>query len=111
MQDLDWKEFERVEMRVGTVIDVREFPKARRPAYKVWVDFGEFGIKKSSAQITECYRKEALQGKQVIAVLNFPPKQIGDFMSECLILGLVGDASGVILIGPDSSVSNGLRVA
>lgn len=108
---ISWKDFEKIEMRVGTIIEVNDFEKAKKPAYQLKVDFGEFGIKKSSAQLTELYTKENLLGKQIIAVLNFAPKQVANFMSECLILGLLGDTQGVVLINPDSVVENGLRIA
>jgi tRNA-binding protein len=107
---LTWNDFEKVEMRVGTIIEVNDFPKARKPAFQLKVDFGEFGIKKSSAQITDLYTKESLLGQQIIAVVNFPPKQIANFMSECLVLGLVGEAKGIVLLNPSEKVSNGLRV-
>lgn len=108
---LSWEAFENVEMRVGTVLEVRDFPEARNPAYQLWIDFGAFGIRKSSAQITVLYSKEALVGKQIIAVVNFPPKQIGKFISECLVLGLVGDEKVVTLLQPERPVPNGQRVA
>jgi len=108
---LSWQDFEKVEMRVGTVLDARDFPEARNPAYQLWIDFGEFGVKKSSAQITQLYDKQELIGKQVIAVLNFPPKQIATFFSECLVLGLVGDQKQITLLQPERPVPNGLRVA
>jgi len=108
---LSWQDFEKVEMRVGTVLDARDFPEARNPAYQLWIDFGEFGVKKSSAQITQLYDKHELIGKQVIAVLNFPPKQIATFFSECLVLGLVGDQKQITLLQPERPVPNGLRVA
>ena len=112
MSDLTWKEFERVELRVGTVVAVDEFPEARRPAWKLTVDFGpETGTRRSSAQITDHYTAEDLVGKQVLGVVNFPPKQIGPFMSECLITGLVQDDGSVILAVPDKPVANGLRLA
>ena len=107
---LTWNDFEKVEMRVGTIIEVNDFPKARKPAFQLKIDFGEFGIKKSSAQITDLYHKESLVGQQIIAVLNFLPKQFAHFISECLVLGLVGEAKGVVLINPSQSVQNGLRV-
>lgn len=110
MNDLSWPDFEKVEMRVGTITEVKDFPNARNPSYQLRIDFGpEIGIKKSSAQITKRYSKVDLLGKQVIAVINFPPKQIADFMSECLILGAM-NGSEVILLKPDSQVENGLRV-
>lgn len=107
---ISWPDFEKVEMRVGTIIQVDDFPKAKNPAYKLTIDFGPLGIKKSSAQITKLYQKESLIGKQIIAVVNFPPKQIADFMSECLVLGAVGDDKEVTLLTPNLPVSNGLRI-
>jgi tRNA-binding protein len=97
-------------MRAGTVIDAQPFEKARYPAFKLWIDFGELGIKKSSAQITALYTAEALIGKQVIAVVNFPPKQIADFMSECLVLGVYNEQNEVVLLQPDKQVQNGGKV-
>ncbi len=109
---LTWEEFEKTEMRVGTIIDVNDFPEARKPAYQLTIDFGtEIGIRKSSAQITKRYTKEELLNKQVIAVVNFPKKQIGKFMSECLVLGAVGTEGDVVLLAPDSRIENGLRIA
>ncbi|MBN7769086.1 tRNA-binding protein [Marinobacter daepoensis] len=108
---ITWDEFENVELRVGTVIDVEEFPEARNPAYKLKIDFGEtLGIRKSSAQITTLYSKQDLIGRQVLAVTNFPPKQIGPFMSECLVTGVKTENGGVVLVGPDSRVADGLRL-
>ncbi len=98
-------------MRVGTVLEAKDFPGARNPAYQLLIDFGEHGIKKSSAQITDLYQKEALVGRQVIAVVNFPPKQIATFFSECLVLGLVGENKEITLLQPERPVPNGLRVA
>lgn len=98
-------------MRVGTILEVRDFPEARNPSYQLVIDFGEHGIKKSSAQITDLYRKEDLVGKQIIAVVNFPPKQIANFFSECLVLGLVGADKQITLLHPERSVPNGQRVA
>lgn len=108
---LSWKEFEKVEMRVGTIIEVNDFPKARNPAYKIKIDFGEFGIKNSSAQITNLYKKKDILGKQVIAVVNFPPKQIANFISECLVLGALGNDKNVTLISPSLRVENGSLIA
>ena len=108
---LSWEEFEKVEMRVGTIIEVNDFPKAKKPAYKLKIDFGEFGIKNSSAQITKLYKKEDLLGKQIIAVVNFPPKQIANFISECLVLGALGKDDEVTLLNPDLQVVNGSRIA
>jgi len=109
--DLTWNEFEKVEMRVGTIIGVNDFPDARKPAYQITIDFGsEIGIRKTSAQITKRYPKEVLIGKQIIAVVNFPPKQIGKFRSECLVLGSLGEDNDIVLLQPDSVVENGLRI-
>lgn len=97
-------------MRAGTIVEAQVFDKARRPAYKLWIDFGELGIKKSSAQITVLYEPQALIGRQVIAVVNFPPKQIADFMSECLVLGVYNDNNDVVLLQPQQPVQNGGKV-
>lgn len=98
-------------MRVGTIIDVNDFPEARKPAYQLTIDFGAaIGIRKSSAQITKRYNKEELKGRQIIAVVNFPKKQIGPFMSECLVLGAVGKEGDIVLLSPDFKVENGLRI-
>ncbi|MCM4161921.1 tRNA-binding protein [Antarcticibacterium flavum] len=108
---LSWNEFEKVEMRIGTIIKVEDFPEARNPAYKLHIDFGaELGIRKSSAQITTRYKKEDLLNRQVVAVVNFPKKQIATFMSECLVLGAVGPDNDIVLLNPDFPVENGLRV-
>ena len=107
---LSWTDFEKVEMRVGTIIAAEDFPKAKLPAYQLTIDFGEFGVKRSSAQITKLYEKADLEGKQVIAVTNFPPKKIANFMSECLVLGVVGDEKEVTLLQPERPVPNGLRI-
>lgn len=110
--DLTWQEFERVEMRVGTIINANDFAEARKPAYQLTIDFGnDIGIRKSSAQITKHYQKDELIGRQVVAVVNFPKKQIGPFMSECLVLGAVESDGGVVLLHPDLKVENGLRIA
>ena len=109
--DLSWHEFERVEMRVGTILEANDFPEARKPAYQLPIDFGpQIGIRKTSAQITIRYAKEDLVGRQVISVVNFPKKQIGKFMSECLVLGSVGDNNEIVLLAPDFKVQNGLRI-
>jgi tRNA-binding protein len=108
---ITWDDFMKVEMRAGTVIDVKDFPDARNPSYQIWIDFGELGVKKTSAQVTKLYDKEDILGRQVIAVVNFPPKQIANFMSECLVMGVVGDDKEVTLLSPDRGVRNGLRVA
>lgn len=109
--DLTWNEFERTDMRVGTIIEVNDFPEARKPAFQLTIDFGaEIGIPKSSAQITKRYNKEDLVNRQIVAVVNFPRKQIGKFMSECLVLGAVGEEGDVILLAPDFKIPNGLRI-
>ncbi|MET3026673.1 tRNA-binding protein [Flavobacterium sp. UW10123] len=109
--DLTWNEFERTDMRVGTILEVNDFPEARKPAYQLTIDFGsEIGIRKSSAQITKRYQKEDLVNRQIVAVINFPRKQIGKFMSECLVLGAVGEEGDVILLAPDFKIPNGLRI-
>ncbi len=110
MTQITYDYFEKVDMRVGKVIKVEDFPKARRPAYKLWIDFGNLGVKKSSAQITKLYRKDDLVGRFIIAVTNFPPRQIGDFISEVLILGVVLDDDEVVLLQPGSDVPLGKRV-
>ena len=111
MDNLSWNEFERVEMRVGTILEVNDFPEARKPAYQLTIDFGsEIGIRKTSAQITKRYQKEDLLNRQIVAVVNFPKKQIGKFMSECLVLGAVGADGDVILLAPDFKIQNGLRI-
>jgi tRNA-binding protein len=107
---ITYADFERVEVRVGRIVATEEFPKARRPAYKLWIDFGPYGTRKSSAQLAALYSREGLVGRQVIAVLNFPPRQIADFMSEVLVLG-VPDADGaVVLLQPDRDVPLGGRL-
>ncbi|WP_369048417.1 tRNA-binding protein [Tenacibaculum sp. UWU-22] len=107
---LTWREFMNVEMRVGTVIAAEEFKEAQNPAYKLIIDFGEYGTQKTSAQITKLYDAEKLIGKQIIAVVNFPPKQIANMMSECLVLGAVGENKEVTLIEPERNVKNGTRI-
>lgn len=108
---VDWGDFQRVEIRVGTITAVDDFPEARVQAWKLTIDFGELGVRRSSAQITDLYSAEALVGKQVIAVVNFPPKQIGPFMSECLVTGFVQADGSVVLAVPDKPVADGLRLA
>lgn len=109
--NLLWSDFEKVEMRIGTVVAVADFPEARKPAYQLTIDFGsKLGLKKSSAQITKRYQREDLLGKQIIAVVNFPKKQIGKFYSECLVLGSVGEENDIVLLTSDLKVENGLRI-
>lgn len=108
---ISWEDFEKVELKVGTVVKAEEFPEARRPAYKVWVDFGgELGIKKSSAQITVHYTPEELVGKQIVAVVNFPPKQIGPIKSEFLLTGFFDENGAVVIAKPERPVPNGARL-
>lgn len=110
MADITYADFEKVEIRAGRIIRVEEFPKARKPAYKLWIDFGDLGTKKSSAQITDFYTPETLLNRQVLAVTNFPPRQVADFMSEVLVLGVVLEGGAVALIQADREVPLGLRV-
>lgn len=110
MEQTSWAEFEKVELRVGTILSVEDFPEARKPAYKVTADFGEFGTKKSSVQITKHYTKEELVGKQVIGVINFPPKQIGPFISEFLTTGFPDENGDVVIAQPERKVPNGAKL-
>ncbi|XKT74842.1 MAG: tRNA-binding protein [Patescibacteria group bacterium UBA2163] len=111
MNEISWGDFEKVDLRVGTVVDVQDFPEARKPAYKLEIDFGEeIGTKKSSAQITKHYSKEDLVGRQVLAVINFPPKQVGPFMSECLVTGFADEQGDIVLTSPEKPVPNGSRL-
>lgn len=111
MKEISWGDFEKVVMCVGTIVEVNDFPKARKPAYQMVIDFGdEIGMRKSSAQITKRYAKEDLLNRQVVAVVNFPKKQIANFMSECLVVGAVGDEGDVVLLSPDFKIKNGLRI-
>lgn len=112
MNAITWSDFQQVELRVGTIIKAEDFPEARKPAYKLTVDFGKaLGTRKSSAQITDLYDKSELVGKQVLAVVNFPPKQIGPMMSECLVTGFHREDGQVVLATPDMAVPNGARLA
>lgn len=108
--EITWNEFEKIELRVGTILEVLNFPQAIKPAYKVNTDFGEFGTKWSSAQITRHYSKEELVGRQVVGVLNFPKKQIGPFMSEFLLTGFADEQGDVVLTRPDKEVPNGTKI-
>lgn len=107
---ITWEDFEKLDMRTGTIIAVNDFPKARKPAYQLTIDFGPLGIKQSSAQITHHYTKEALLQQQVIAVVNFPPKQIATFISECLVLGIYDENNNVVLLQPGKTIGNGLKI-
>jgi len=110
MNDLTWDEFARVEMRVGTIREATFFKEAKKPAIKMVVDFGRYGLRKTSAQITTLYNPETLIGRQVVAVINFPPKQIANIMSECLVLGGIGEDDAVVLLEPERSVKDGTRI-
>mgnify|MGYP000565276013 CR=1 FL=1 len=107
---ITWDDFEKIDIRAGTITEVTDFPKAKKPSYQITIDFGELGIKRSSAQLTTLYSKEELLGKQVIAVVNFPPKQIANFFSECLVLGVYTDKKEVVLLQPERQVANGWKV-
>lgn len=110
MEDISWSDFEKVELRAGTILEVFDFPEARKPAYKLKVDFGPFGIKTSSAQITKLYTKEELPGKQIIGVINFPKKQIGKFMSEFLVTGFANEQGEIVLSTTQQTVPNGSKL-
>jgi tRNA-binding protein len=110
MTNITYNDFEKVEIRVGKVIKVEDFSKARKPAYKLWIDFGDLGIKKSSAQITKLYQQQDLLDRLILAVTNFPPRQIADFLSEVLVLGVVLDDGEVVLIQPEKDVPLGKRI-
>lgn len=107
---ISWQDFEKIDLRAGTIIEVRDFPQAKKPAWQLTIDFGDLGIRNSSAQITDLYDKQELIGKQVIAVVNFPPKQIANFFSECLVLGVYSDKKEVVLLTPDRKVGNGWKI-
>ena len=111
MSEISFDDFTKVDIRIGTIIEAQDFPKARRPAYQLTIDFGALGIKKSSAQITDKYSKEVLLNRQILAVVNFPKKQIANFMSECLVLGSVDEAGIVTLLKPEAAVKNGEQVS
>ncbi len=111
-ETITWQDFEKIDLRVGTIVRAEAFPKARKPAYKLWIDFGpELGRRRSSAQICQRYQPGQLVGRQVVAVVNFPPKQVADFLSECLVLGAVGHAGDVVLLRPDAEIPDGWSVA
>lgn len=107
---ISWQDFEKIDIRCGTVIEVNDFPNAKKPAYQLTIDFGNEGIKRSSAQIAYYYSKEELISKQVVAVINFPVKQIANFFSECLVLGIYDENNNVVLLQPERSVTNGMKV-
>jgi tRNA-binding protein len=107
---IEWPDFEKIDIRTGTILEVNDFPKAKRPAWQLTIDFGPLGIKKSSAQITDLYGRGELVGRQVLAVVNFPPRQIANFFSECLVLGVYTDKKEVVLLTPDRKVGNGWKI-
>ncbi len=107
---INWEDFEKIDIRSGTIVEVNDFPKARKPSYQLKIDFGPLGCKQSSAQVTDHYRKDDLLGRQVVAVVNFPPKQIANFFSECLVLGVYDENNQVILLQPGKPVQNGQKI-
>lgn len=107
---INWDDFEKIDIRVGTILKAQPFLKAKKPAYQLVIDFGELGIKNSSAQITDLYNLEDLAGLQVIAIVNFPPKQIANFISECLVLGVYAEENKVVLLKPEQPVKNGQKI-
>ncbi len=107
---ITWQDFEKIDIRVGTILTVSDFANAKKPSYQLTIDFGELGIKKSSAQITSLYQKDDLLGKQIVAVVNFTQKQIANFFSECLVLGVYNDAKEVVVLQPNLAVSNGNKI-
>jgi len=112
MAGIAWQDFEKIDLRIGTIVKAEDFSQAKKPAYKLWVDLGkDFGVKRSSAQITKLYKKEDLVGKQVLCVINFPPKQVADFISEILVTGFVLDSKEIVLAVPERKVPDGVRLA
>ncbi|MDO8555737.1 MAG: tRNA-binding protein [Nanoarchaeota archaeon] len=107
---ITWEDFEKIDIRVGTILEAKAFPEAKKPAYQLTIEFGALGIKYSSAQITKLYTLESLQGKQVIAVVNFPDKKIAHFSSQCLVLGVIGENNEIILLQPERKVENGKKI-
>jgi len=107
---ISWDDFEKIEIRVGTILEASEFPEARKPAYQLLVDFGPLGTRRSSAQITKHYTAASLKGRQVAAVLNFPPKKIAGFSSQCLVLGIYDENNDVVLLQPERTIANGSRI-
>ena len=110
MELVTWSDFEKIDIRTGTILKAEGFPEARKPAYRLLIDFGPAGIRRSSAQVTQLYTAEELIGRKIVAVINFPPKQVANFISECLVLGAVQDDGSVVLLEPDRSTANGTRV-
>lgn len=110
-QEITFEDFLKVDIRIGTIIEVNDFPKARKPAYQLTIDFGELGVKKSSAQITDIYSKEDLLNKQITAIVNFKPRQIANFMSECLVMGIYNKTGNVLLLQASKSIKNGEQVS
>ena len=110
METITWADFEKIDIRIGTIIEARDFPRAKKPAYQLVIDFGELGKKNSSAQITVHYSVDDLIGRQVIAVVNFSPRQIANFISECLVLGIYDEHKEVVLLAPERNLSNGLKI-
>jgi len=110
MSTISWNDFEKIDIRAGTITQATDFPKAKKRAFQITIDFGELGIKKSSAQITRFYTAESLVGQQVVAIVNFPPKQIANFVSECLVLGVYDENKDVVLLQPQQKISNGLKI-
>ena len=109
-EEITWQDFDKIDIRVGTIINVNDFPESNKPAYQLTIDFGSLGVKKSSAQITTLYSKADLIDKQIIAVVNFPKKQIANFLSECLVMGIYGNNNDIILLNPERKVENGLKI-
>ncbi len=107
---ISWSDFEKIDIRLGTILEVLPFPEAKKPAYQLMIDFGDMGILRSSAQITHHYSREELINRQIIAVVNFPKKQIANFMSECLVLGVYDESGQVVLLRPDQQLKNGLKI-
>ena len=110
-QEITFEDFLKVDIRIGTIIEVNDFPKARKPAYQLVIDFGELGTKKSSAQITDIYSKEDLLNRQITAIVNFKPRQIANFMSQCLVLGIYNDEGNVVLLKASKNIKNGEQIS
>jgi tRNA-binding protein len=110
MPTIEWEDFEKIDIRIGTIMEVKDFPKAKKPAYQLIIDFGELGMKRSSAQVTHLYTPEQLTGRQIMAIVNFPLKQIANYFSECLVLGVYTDKNEVVLVGPERKVENGWKI-